>query len=54
VMSNLEGVVETIRQTAADRARGLRLSPALPHKGGGSSDTTATATPSTGNIRGQP
>src|ERR1700730_15806895 len=30
VMSNLEGVVETIRQTAANRLRGLPLSPALP------------------------
>ena len=53
VMSNLEGVVETIRQTAADRLRGLPLSPALPHKGGGSRDTTASVTPSAGNTRGQ-
>ena len=53
VMSNLEGVVETIRQTAANRARGLPLSPALPHKGGGSSDTAASVTPNTSNTRGQ-
>jgi very-short-patch-repair endonuclease len=38
VMSNLEGVVETIRQTAACRASGLPPSPALPHKGGGSGE----------------
>ena len=54
VMSNLEGVVETIRQTAANRARGLPLSPALPHKGGGSSDTPVSVTPNTSNTRGQP
>jgi very-short-patch-repair endonuclease len=54
VMSNLEGVVETIRQTAANRARGLPLSPALPHKGGGSSNITASVTPNTSNTRGQP
>ena len=54
VMSNLEGVVETIRQTAADRLRGLPLSPALPHKGGGSSDTPVSVTPNTSNTRGQP
>ena len=54
VMSNLEGVVETIRQVAANRLRGLPLSPALPHKGGESSHTTANVTPTTGNTRGQP
>jgi very-short-patch-repair endonuclease len=55
VMSNLEGVVETIRQTAANRLCGLPLSPTLPHKGGGSRDTTASVTStSTGNTRGQP
>jgi very-short-patch-repair endonuclease len=53
VMSNLEGVVEAIRQTAASRLRGLPLSPALPHKGGGSRDTTASVTPTTSNTRGQ-
>ena len=53
VMSNLEGVVETIRRTAADRSRGLPLSPTLPHKGGGSRDTTASVAPTTTNTRGQ-
>ena len=36
VMSNLEGVVEVIRQVASSRASGLAPSPTLPHKGGGS------------------
>jgi very-short-patch-repair endonuclease len=55
LMANLEGVVETIRQTAANHVRGLPLSPTLPHKGGGSRDTTASVTStSTGNTRGQP
>ena len=36
VMSNLEGVVEFIRQVASSRASGLPPSPTLPHKGGGS------------------
>jgi very-short-patch-repair endonuclease len=53
VMSNLEGVVETIRQAAIDRLRGLPLSPALPHKGGGSRDNAGT-TPTDRNTRGQP
>jgi len=35
VMSNLEGVVEVIRQTADARMRGLPPSLTLPHKGGG-------------------
>jgi len=35
VMSNLEGVVETIRQAAASRASGSPPSLTLPHKGGG-------------------
>ena len=52
VMSNLEGVVEMIRQAAIDRLRGLPLSPALPHKGGGSRDTNATITQTTSNTRG--
>jgi very-short-patch-repair endonuclease len=51
VMSNLEGVVEAIRQTATSRLRGLPLSPALPHKGGGSRKTGVT--PATSNARGQ-
>jgi very-short-patch-repair endonuclease len=53
VMSNLEGVVETIRQAAIDRLHGLPLSPALPHKGGGSRDNAGT-TPTDRNTRGQP
>jgi very-short-patch-repair endonuclease len=52
VMSNLEGVVETIRQAAMDRMRGLPLSPALPHKGGGSRGATACVTKTTSNTRG--
>jgi very-short-patch-repair endonuclease len=43
VTSNLEGVVETIRQTLAVRARGLPPSPALPHKGGGSGESGASS-----------
>jgi very-short-patch-repair endonuclease len=35
VMSNLEGVVESIRQAASSRASGLPPSLTLPHKGGG-------------------
>jgi very-short-patch-repair endonuclease len=53
VMSNLEGVVETIRQASADRLRGLPLSPALPHKGGGSRNTAASITQNTSASRGQ-
>ena len=34
VMSNLEGVVEAIRQATASCASGLPPSPTLPHKGG--------------------
>jgi very-short-patch-repair endonuclease len=41
VMSNLEGVVEAIRQAASSRASGLPLSPTLPHKGGGSAKSSA-------------
>jgi very-short-patch-repair endonuclease len=36
VMSNLEGVVEVIRQVASSRASDPPPSPPLPHKGGGS------------------
>ena len=54
VRSNLEGVVETIRQAAIDRLRGLPPSPALPHKGGGSGDAAACLTSTTSNSRGQP
>jgi len=54
VMSNLEGVAETIRQAATGRLRGLPLSPALPHKGGGSRNTAASITQTTNTPRGQP
>lgn len=46
VMSNLEGVVDMIRQTAGGLARGLPPSPALPHKGGGSRRAARTASAS--------
>ena len=52
VMSNLEGVVETIRQAVASRASGLPPSPALPHKGGGSDEGSANITKNASNIRG--
>ena len=49
VMSNLEGVVEAIRQAASARASGLPLSPTLPHKGGGRGEISASI-----HNRGQP
>jgi very-short-patch-repair endonuclease len=52
VMSNLEGVVEVVRQTAASRMCGLPLSPALPHKGGGSAEVSANLTQNTNTDRG--
>ena len=52
VMSNLEGVVETIRQAAASRASGLPPSPTLPHKGGGSGEESANITKNVSKIRG--
>jgi very-short-patch-repair endonuclease len=52
VMSNLEGVVETIRQAAIDRLRDLPLSPALPHKGGGSREAAAGVPQTVSNTRG--
>jgi very-short-patch-repair endonuclease len=51
VTSNLEGVVEVIRQTASSCANGLPLSPALPHKGGGSGEADASVTENTTNNR---
>jgi very-short-patch-repair endonuclease len=54
VMSNLEGVVEVIRQTANSRASGSPPFPTLPHRGGGSRNTAASVTPTTSNTRGQP
>jgi very-short-patch-repair endonuclease len=53
VMSNLEGVVEMIRQTAASRASGSPPSPPLPHKGGGSRDASANIPQSNDDTRGQ-
>jgi very-short-patch-repair endonuclease len=52
MMSNLEGIVEAIRQTAACRASGLPPSPTLPHKGGGSGEDCASIPENTSNIRG--
>jgi very-short-patch-repair endonuclease len=52
VMSNLEGVVEIIRQTAAARMEGSPLSPTLPHKGGGSREARASIPQSNSNTRG--
>jgi very-short-patch-repair endonuclease len=51
VTSNLEGVVETIRQTASSRICGSPLSLTLPHKGGGNSDAGADITENISNIR---
>ena len=53
VMSNLEGVVEVIRQIAASRASGLPPSLTLPHKGGGNGESSASITENTSNTRGQ-
>ena len=54
VMSNLEGVVEVIRQTAAFRMRGLPPSLTLPHKGEGTVRPTQASqrTPPVIGIRG--
>jgi very-short-patch-repair endonuclease len=53
VMSNLEGVVETIRQAAASRASGSPPSLPLPHKGGGNGESHASINENTSNTRGQ-
>src|ERR1700730_12926606 len=52
VMSNLEGVVEVIRQTTASRMRGFPPSPPLPHKGGGSSEASPDVIQNTSITRG--
>jgi very-short-patch-repair endonuclease len=52
VMSNLEGVVETIRQVVSSRASGLPPSLTLPHKGGGNGLDGADITENTSSIRG--
>jgi very-short-patch-repair endonuclease len=53
VTSNLEGVVEVIRQTAASRVCGSPPSLTLPHKGGGNRETDADITGNPSNTRGQ-
>ncbi len=53
VMSNLEGVVEAIRQAASVGARGSPPSLTLPHKGGGNSDTDQTNSVNTDQTRGR-
>jgi very-short-patch-repair endonuclease len=52
VTSNLEGVVEIIRQTTASRASGSPPSPALPHKGRGSGEDSASVPQNISNTRG--
>jgi very-short-patch-repair endonuclease len=52
VISNLEGVVEIIRQAASSRASGSPPSPALPHKGGGSGKARVRITDNTNGTRG--
>jgi very-short-patch-repair endonuclease len=52
VMSNLEGVVETIRQAATSWACGSPPSLTLPHKEGGNGDAGADITENTSKTRG--
>ncbi|MBU6457967.1 MAG: endonuclease domain-containing protein [Bradyrhizobium sp.] len=52
VMSSLEGVVETIRQTISSQASSLPPSLALPHKGGGNNRADASITENASSIRG--
>ena len=52
VMSNLEGVVEIIRKTAASRICGSPPSLPLPHKGGGNKNASANMAENTNSIRG--
>jgi very-short-patch-repair endonuclease len=54
VMSNLEGVVELIRQAAVVRASGTPPSPALPHTGGGSQAAIADIPENASSTRGRP
>src|SRR6266852_3507626 len=54
VLSNLEGVVEIIRQTAASRICGSPPSLTLPHKGGGNRETGTNDERNIRNTRGQP
>ncbi|GLR89347.1 endonuclease domain-containing protein [Bradyrhizobium iriomotense] len=52
VMSNLEGVVEAIRQATSAGASGSPPSLTLPHKGGGNSDTDHNNSVSNSKTRG--
>jgi very-short-patch-repair endonuclease len=53
VLSNLEGVVEMIRQTAASRICGSPPSLTLPHKGGGNRETGTNDERNIRKTRGQ-
>jgi very-short-patch-repair endonuclease len=52
VMSNLEGVVEAIRQATSFGASGLPPSLPLPHKGGGNGETDQDDTADINETRG--
>jgi very-short-patch-repair endonuclease len=52
VMSNLEGVVEAIREATTSGASGSPPSLTLPHKGGGNGEGSASITEKSNNIRG--
>jgi len=54
VMSNLEGVVDVIRQAASSRANSSPPSLTLPHKGGGNGEDRADLVENISNTRGQP
>ena len=53
VLSNLEGVIEIIRQTAASRICGSHPSLTLPHKGGGNRETGTNDERNIRNTRGR-
>jgi very-short-patch-repair endonuclease len=53
VLSNLEGVIEIIRQTAASRICGSPPSLTLPHKGGGNRETGTNDERNIRNTRGR-
>ena len=53
VLSNLEGVIEIIRQTAASRICGSPPSLTLPHKGGGYRETGTNDERNIRNTRGR-
>ena len=52
VMSNLEGVVEAIREATSAGASGSPPSLSLPHKGGGNGEDGASITETTNTLRG--